>query len=370
MKHSPGRILCAAALALTAALCVCLSRTAAPRGVLPGTDEPERTLLRLWVIGAPGGAQSWLTKQLAEFGKQHPGVLTYLRSVSAEALRDEEAILPDVVLYMPGEISEPQCLFTPLTGGLNAREALLRCGRWQGMQYGLPLCWGAWALAIDSALEPGSAATPAPTTLLGRPAPVASPEQTAPPDYPLEAANAAAASLQSPGGAALMTLSTLLPDQRPGLPDDFLQLSSAEVYSGFCARKYPTAMLTTGQITAFTALTAAGRGFPFRVMTPGEIITDQVWLASLTPGAPAQAASLLAFLIGRDSQKALADQGLYTVRDDLKLYASGVGNDVERAAGCGLSAINAYLPCQQAESAAWQLWQGTSDLSGALLPLL
>lgn len=225
-------------------------------------------------------------------------------------------------------------------------------------------------LAVDGALEPGTAATPAPTTLLGRPAASALPQPSATPGYPFEAVRTTGDALQSPGGAALLSLALLLPDQRPSLPADFLQLPSDDVYSAFRSQKIPTAMLTTGQVTAFSGLTAAGKGFPFRVMVPGEIITDQVWLASLTPDAPAQAASLLAFLTGSDSQKALVGQGLYSIRDDLKLYASGVGNDVERAAAIGLSAVNAYLSADSVQSAAWQCWQGTQSLSDALTPLL
>lgn len=370
MRITPRRILCLAAICLSAALCFILPGLSGTPGALPGTDEPERTLLRLWVIDAPGGAQSWLTKQLAVFEKQQPGVMTYLRSASAGELTSPDAVLPDMVLYMPGQISAPQQLFVPLAGSLPVREELLRCGRWKGEQYGLPLCWSAWVLAIDSALEPGTALTPSPTTLLGRPAATIQPEPAATPGYPYDAVHEAEAALQSPSGAALMNLSVLLSGEQPSCPEDFLQLTPAEVYSGFRARKYPTAMLTTGQITAFSALTSAGKGFPFRTMVPREIITDQVWLASLTPDAPPQAASLLAFLTGTDSQKALVDQGLHTVCDNLKLYAAGTGNEVERAAAVGLSVINAYLSLEDVRRAAWQLWQGTSSLSNALVPLL
>ncbi|MGN0792890.1 MAG: hypothetical protein ACI4MG_00275 [Aristaeellaceae bacterium] len=368
MKH-PRRLLIPLALALTAALMLALPAVLKRDSRVPGLEGTERILLRIWVTGSPGGAQSWLTGQLKVWEKQHPGNLTYLRAVSPDALAAPDAVLPDIVLYLPGDIARPQELFAPLSGSLTAREELLRAGRWKGTSYGLPLCWGAWVMAIDSALEPGSAATPAPTTLLGRPAATAVPDAT-PPGYPSAAAEADCP-LQSPGGAALLSMLCILrDDERPPLPENFAQLTAAEVYSAFQSHGCATAMLTTGQATAFTALTSAGKGFAFRIMVPGEIVTDQVWMASLTPDAPPQAAALLAFLTSAEAQQVLAAQGLHTVRDDLTLYAAGFSAEVEQAARYALSAVNAYLPLQEVQSAAWQALQGTLGFSEALLPLL
>ena len=69
------------------------------RSEVPGLKGKERTLLRIWVTEAPGGAVSWLKGQLRAFEKQHPGVSTYLRTVDAAELAHPEAVLPDVVLY-------------------------------------------------------------------------------------------------------------------------------------------------------------------------------------------------------------------------------------------------------------------------------
>lgn len=295
--------------------------------------------------------------------------MTYLRTVTPEEALSPDAVLPDIILYMTGDFTAPDSLFTPLTGQQHIRESLLRCGRWKGEQYGLPLCWGAWVLAIDSALEPGTAVTPAPTTLLGKPAATAAP--SAAPGYPLEAASASACALQSPGGAALFSLQCILPQsERPPLPEDIAQLTPAEVYAAFQSRKCATAMLTTGQATAFTSLVIAGKGFPFRIIVPGEVVTDQVWLASVTQGASAEAAALLTFLTGMDAQQALTSQGLHTVRDDLRLYAANFSAEVEQAADNALSAINAYLPVQDVQSAAWQALHGTLGFSEALAPLM
>lgn len=368
MKHL-RRLLIPAALALTAILVLSLPFVLRKDSRIPGLEADARTLLRIWVTGSPGGGQAWLTSQLKKWEKQHPGVMTYLRTVSPEEALLPDAVLPDVILYMPGDFTAPQEVFAPLSGTLTGREELLRAGRWKGEQYGLPLCWGAWVLAIDSTLEPGSAATPVPTTLLGKPAATAAPSTA--PGYPVDAASAAQCPLQAPGGAAVLSMLCILgPEERPPLPQDFAQLSPAEVYGAFQARRCATAMLTTGQATAFTSLTSSGKGFPFRILSPTEIVTDQVWMASVTPDAPPEAAALLSFLTGTEAQQALTSQGLHTVRDDLTLYTAAFSAEVEQAGRRALSAINAYLPAQQTLDAAWQALQGTLGFSEALLPLL
>ena len=358
-------ITCILCLGLLAGAAVLLMRPIS--GKISGLTEKERTLLRIWVIDAPGGAVNWLKNQLKGFEKRYPGVSTYLRTVDAAELAAPDAVLPDLVLHMPGNITAPERLFLPMTGeatvrdGGLLREELLRCGRWQGKQYGLPLCWAGWVLAIDGSLEPESAATPAPTTLLGKPAATEAPA-TPEPDYPMEAASQAACALQAPKGAALFTLG-LLVMEHPPLPEDFAALSSAEVFAAFRTGKAATAMLTTGQVTALTER-------PFRVMAAEEVITDQVWLGSVTQGAPKEAALLLAHLTSPAAQEALSAQGLHTVRSDLALYTTGVSARVESAGRKALTAINAYAEAQQAESAAWQFFQGSMTLDEALLPLL
>lgn len=362
-------------LGLIGLLAAALPSLMTQRRDVPGLTAEDRVLLRIWAVNAPGGGQAWLKQQLKQFEKANPGVATWLRMVSPDDLADPAAILPDVVLYMPGDLTNPEALFMPLSGAMTARESgpireeLLRCGRWQGQQYGLPLCYGAWVLAIDSALEPGSAVTPVPTTLLGRPSATTAADATPEPGYPLDAAAGADCPLQSPGGAALFTLGLLLEEQPP-LPESFGTLPSAEVYSAFQKRQTASAMLTTGQATAWAGVVSGGSGFPFRIMTAEEVITDQVFLASVTADAPDEAALLLSHLASTAAQQALSAQGLHTVRDDLTLYAAGMSAKVEQAAGRALSAINAYIPAQEVRSAAWQFFQGTKSLSEALLPLM
>lgn len=175
--------------------------------------------------------------------------------------------------------------------------------------------------------------------------------------------------LVCPRGAAGFTLACLLaPEERPALREP--APAPAEAYRCFLAQQASAAVLTTGQVTALEGVAASGKGFAYRVLTPSEVITDQVWLGSLFPGAGEDAASLLAHLIAPAAQKRLASQGLYTVREDLKLYASGVPGLMERAAARSLTAISAYIDPDEVNSAAWQVLSGREGLSAALMPLL
>ncbi len=365
------RAICLAALALTALTLWLLPRvhTQSP-SALSGRGN-DRTLLRIWSVSSVGGGESWLKARLRAFEKANPGVMTYLRTVTPDALYEEDAVLPDVVLYTPGALTDPEKLLMPIGNISGVREPLLRCGRWKGEQFGLPLCYGAYVLAIDSAIEPHEAATPAPTTLLGRPAATSPALDTTPAPYPLDAALKAETPLLAAPGCGLFSLSCLLPqEQRPPLPDQLSTLTAAEVYRRFQARQCPTCLLTTGQITAQNALVAAGKASAFRTMAPGEVITDLVWLGSVVKGGSDQAAALLAFLTATDSQQALSSQGLHTVREDMRLYYAGVEGEVETAAARALTAVNAYLTPQTIADAAWQVYQGQTGLGNALLPLL
>ncbi len=367
------RLRCLTALLITAMTLLILPRilSAPTQRQLPGKANSERTLLRIWITSSVGGGEAWLRQQVKRFERAQPGVQTYIRVVSPDECLRDDAVLPDLVLYLPGDFTAPEAIFAPLSGVTGAQEALLRAGRWQGLQYGLPLCYAAYALAIDGALEPDSAATPAPTTLLGVPAATDPPDTAQPRGYPLEAASAADVALQAPEGCGLFTLAALLPtDARPPLPEDFGTLSAAQVFAAFKARRCATALLTTGQLTALTAQASAGGGFPFRVIAPEEIITDQVWLGSVLPDADDTAATLLSWLITADAQRALREQGLYAVRDDLRLYAAGHEASIERAAARSLVVVNAYLSQADVAARARQVFQGTVSINEALPPLL
>ena len=259
-------------------------------------------------------------------------------------------MLPDVVLYRPGDITDPDGLFLPISGDAPIFAGLLSGGR----QVAYPLCWGAWVLAVDSAYDPQTAATPAPTTLLGRPSSTLSPEQT-PALFPLEKADAANCPLLSPGGCALYALREIFANQAyPRWTDDFAQLPSDTVYQRFRERKCASAMLTTGQVVAFSGLTSAGKGFPFRLMVGQTVTTEQVLLSSICAGAQDGAADLLSFLVSRGAQEQLVHQGLFSVREDLALYPSGWAAEVEQAARRAIVMPDAFQSDEALRQKAWQ----------------
>lgn len=317
---------------------------------IAGLLGDNRTLLRVWMLHSPGGAARWVETQLSAYERRHPGVLIYLRQVSADELTAEETLLPDVVLYRPGDVPDPDGLFLPISGDAPIFAGLLSGGR----QVAYPLCWGAWVLAVDSAYDHQTAATPAPTTLLGRPSSTLSPEQT-PALFPLEKANAADCPLLSPGGCALYALREIFANQAyPRWTDDFAQLPSDAVYQRFRERKCASAMLTTGQVVAFSGLTSAGKGFPFRVMVGRTVTTEQVLLSSICAGAQDGAADLLSFLVSRGAQEQLVHQGLFSVREDLALYPSGWAVEVEQAARRGITMPDAFQSDEALRQKAWQ----------------
>lgn len=333
------RCLLSVAALLAAAALLMISGNQAPTAGLSGD---ARTLLRVWLIHAPGGAAKWVDAQMSAYERHHPGTLIYLRQVSPEELRAPEAILPDIVLFMPGDVQAPESLFSPLTSDAPLFAGLLSGAQRQGETYALPLCWGAWALAVDAAYDDQPATTPAPTTLLGRPAATASPEATAAP-FPLEKANAADCPLLSPGGCALSALRAIFADQTmPRLTADFAQLTPDAVYQRFRARQCASAMLTTGQLTAFSDVTSAGKGFAFRVMTAKTVATDQVLLGAIAREAQPEAADLLAFLTSRGVQEQLARQGLFSAREDLALYPVGWAAEIEQAARREITMLEAF----------------------------
>jgi len=96
---------------------------------IAGLSGDNRTLLRVWMLHSPGGAARWVETQLSAYERQHPGMLIYLRQVSADELTAEESLLPDVVLYRPGDITDPDGLFLPISGDAPIFAGLLSGGR-------------------------------------------------------------------------------------------------------------------------------------------------------------------------------------------------------------------------------------------------
>ncbi|MBR4080992.1 MAG: hypothetical protein IKK21_04335 [Clostridia bacterium] len=335
-----------------------------PDAALPGAEDTPRTLLRIWVTDAPGGGMAWLRKQLSAFEKTHPGVSAYVRQVSPEMLQHGDHPLPEIILFMPGDVTDPDAIFLPMTGAVQGEEALLRAGRWQGRQYAAPLCWSGWVLAVDSRCDDVPQTTPAPTTLLGRPAATPAPQPSATPGYPAEKVKTAAVPLLAPHTGGLFSLRALLGSTE--IMPSQEHLTTRQVYDAFLQQKTASALLTTGHVAALESLQRAGRSFPCRILTPEEIITDQVWMAGLT-GSSSTAAALIAYLTGEDAQRGLTEQSLHGIDLSHPMYFDGVPALMEAAARRSLTVINAFHARETVSRAAWQAFLGDTD---ALPPLL
>lgn len=332
---------------------------------LPGAATPDRQLLRVWVLGAPGGGMRWLRGCIRTFEKANPGVSVYVRQNAP--LEDAGDYPPDVLLFLPGDLTAPEGILLPLAVQTEAEEPLLRSGRWQGTSYALPVAWSAWALCINRQWDSiPSAGAPAPTTLLGRPSATAVPNEALP--YPRENILRSPIPLAAPKGVGLVSLGLLLPPpSRPPLGDAF-PMDSAAAYQAFSAGRAGSALLTTGQITALEALQQLGRGVPFRVMVPDVIVTDQVWMAGQCRESSVGAA-FLRHLASDGCQQALGAQGLHAVRRDVPGGTGITASAVDESARRKLIAVNAFLPRETAAQTAWQLFQGVLSLPEGL-PLL
>lgn len=61
-----------AAVLLTGLLVVSLPGVLGGAADVPGLGGTERQLLRLWIVGSPGGGQAWLTQQLRTWESSAP----------------------------------------------------------------------------------------------------------------------------------------------------------------------------------------------------------------------------------------------------------------------------------------------------------
>ena len=111
---------------------------------IAGLSGDNRTLLRVWMLHSPGGAARWVETQLSAYERQHPGVLIYLRQLSADELTAEDTLLPDVVLYRPGDIPDPDGLFLPISGDAPIFAGLLSDGRSEERRVGKE-CRSRWS---------------------------------------------------------------------------------------------------------------------------------------------------------------------------------------------------------------------------------
>ncbi|NLV57879.1 MAG: hypothetical protein GXY67_03830 [Clostridiales bacterium] len=150
-------------LLLTAALLIALPSLP---GSLPRQDgqrmaehlRPAKTQpLILWILSDPTVSGSYLSRQIALFEKEKPGVRVFLRKADAIELTAPEAVLPDVLLFGPGAFGQPSRILLPLSADMGLSPAMLLAGQSAMIQYALPLWLAPSVLAVPSALLPSQA---------------------------------------------------------------------------------------------------------------------------------------------------------------------------------------------------------------------
>lgn len=107
--------------------------------------------LTLWLVGDSAGDHRLITQLLSAFEKTRPGLRIYLRKADLEELTAENAVLPDGLLYSPGEISMPEKYLLPLSAPENIPQEALQSGSSAGTLYGIPLWYAPNVLSLPKA---------------------------------------------------------------------------------------------------------------------------------------------------------------------------------------------------------------------------
>lgn len=116
-------------------------------------------VITIWQIdtfeGGTGSRTAWLNKTLSALERNYNGVYITVRSVPVEQARlmlssNDFSILPDMISFGGGVITEPEKLFISLQE--NVFAPLRPDVRAAAGSYAVPWCYGAYALLMDSAL--------------------------------------------------------------------------------------------------------------------------------------------------------------------------------------------------------------------------
>lgn len=139
-------------------------------------------MLTIWLISDAAESKKHLNEQIALFEKQNAGVRVYLRRADAEELFTDGAVLPDVVLFSPGVVTDPVRALLPIDAThVGCASGGLTAGRSAGVQYAVPLWYAPSVLAVPSVFFP-TETIPLPSPKqssffdLSTPAPTAAPD--------------------------------------------------------------------------------------------------------------------------------------------------------------------------------------------------
>jgi hypothetical protein len=311
----------------------------------------------VWLIAENLSGSSWLKRQAARFEDTRGGVSVYLRTARLQELSQPDGVLPDLVVFGPGAVKEPESLFLPLTGEFPLADGSLRAGRWQAMQYAVPVCMDGYVLTFDPALTGAAAATPAPTPLLGiGGAPPAAPGPSKTNTFDDLFASIArvprgkntAYDFQCAQGIPLMLFSSLLSGRRDfpagSLPPNFGTASQDIVFGDFLSSRCRAAVLPARQLRSLVS-----GGKPFALLSMPLKATDMYLAAGVVRGEGQDLAlSYLMMLLSPEGQRDLYQNGLMAVSKAASLYgADPVFGQVEEGFKGDLILPNAFAYDEQ-----------------------
>lgn len=323
----------------------------------PGISAPSTRLLRVWLIEENLSASSWLKRQAAGFEDAQSGVSVYLRTARPQELSEPDSVLPDLVVFGPGAVKSPESQFLPLTGEFPLADGALRAGRWQTMQYAVPICLDGYVLAYDPAITGTAAATPAPTPLLGiggAPLATQAPEKANTFDdlfaslAQVQRGKNTACDFQCAAGMPLMLFSSLCGGRRDfpagSLPPNFGTASQSSVLGDFLSSRCRAAILPARHLRSL-----AVSGKPFALMMMPVKATDMYLAAGVVKGEGQDLAlKYLMMLLSPEGQQDLYQNGLLAVSQAVSLYAADpVLNQVEGSFKGDLILPNAFAYDEQ-----------------------
>lgn len=142
-------------LAALATVCLLWALPSALVWMRPAGEEEARgaTVLRVWVCEDwTGTGLQWLAAQSSAFERSAGDVRIVLRRAQPDDWAREGVVAPDLLLFAPGAVSEPQALLVPLCGDFGLQPALAGLGVWRGEVWAVPVCLGGTVRLVNDAL--------------------------------------------------------------------------------------------------------------------------------------------------------------------------------------------------------------------------
>ncbi|MDR0929434.1 MAG: hypothetical protein LBM74_06950 [Oscillospiraceae bacterium] len=218
----------------------------------PSAPEPPSSsieMVRVWLLEDwSGSAMQWVSRQATAFEKAHRGVRIILKRAQPGDWALEGAVLPDVLLFSGGVLTDPEGLLAPLSPTAPVRDFLQGVGDRGGIPYAVPLAYGGRARLVN--------------------------------------------------------------EQKPDAPA--LTMRSAADYQAFVAGEAGSLVATVREVRRFAALVAAGKGFPFHADAYGESTDLLLMAGMITgaESGAEYAREWIDFLLSDAAQGALAELGM------------------------------------------------------------